>query len=44
MSIILTEKIYLPEYFNGKNLPSGIYLYVLKSGSKFESKKMTLIK
>ncbi|HRE42190.1 MAG TPA: FG-GAP-like repeat-containing protein [Ignavibacteria bacterium] len=39
----LTSGVY--EYnFNGKNLPSGIYLYVLKSGSKFESKKMTLIK
>jgi len=31
-------------YFNGANLPSGIYIYILKSGNFLQSKKMILLK
>ncbi|MFA7287829.1 MAG: T9SS type A sorting domain-containing protein [Melioribacteraceae bacterium] len=30
--------------FNGRNLPSGVYIYAIKTGRYFESKKMMLIK
>ena len=30
--------------FNGANLPSGIYIYILKSGNFLQSKKMILLK
>jgi len=30
--------------FNGSNLPSGVYIYILKSGNFIQSKKMILLK
>ena len=31
-------------FFNGANLPSGVYVYILKSGNFIQSKKMILLK
>lgn len=35
---------YYETSFNGSELPSGIYIYVLRTGNYFEVKKMTLLK
>jgi len=41
---VATAKTVYTCSFNGKNMPSGIYLYSLRSASGNEVKKMCLLK
>jgi hypothetical protein len=45
---VLADGFYQPGiyefYYNASSLPSGIYVYSLKAGNFFESKKMLLLK
>jgi hypothetical protein len=47
VAVLVNEKLYPGTYeteFEGNNLSSGVYFYVLKAGDYSESKKMVLIK